>query len=254
MNNTSTNPVANYQNQQRIWNSVRVPTSEYIMNKASLTAYEPIVWNPQSDRTLPHKQIATVPSHGNSTKQTLTRNRPGAGTPGGVGCDIKFNSYVRYLNRLKGRSLKRGYISPEITKIIATGAPIPFNPAFPMYGGKYYKTNIISSCHCGNLEIPPTIQFVGPEIGTVLLVIGDLISWDLCKYAKVLDILEDKVVVQMLDKYGNAQDLDIIYLPKLQQLNVKKVDLSVFQKEDVLLQAHDYFINSLNSLDSICLQ
>lgn len=119
----NSNIVTNYQNQQRIWNSVRIDSSQYTMNK--LLPPNP-VWNQQSDRQYPHVQIA-IPSHGNSTKRTLTRARPGAGAPGGVGCDIKFNSYVRYLNRLKGKALQPGV--PDIA---------------PMYGGKYFKTTSYS--------------------------------------------------------------------------------------------------------------
>jgi hypothetical protein len=73
----------------------------------------------------------------------VTSSRPGCQTPGGVGCDIKHNSYDRYLNRLKAKGpLRRGYVPPGF------GAPIPFNPAFPIYGGKTVKTNIINGCDC----------------------------------------------------------------------------------------------------------
>jgi hypothetical protein len=73
----------------------------------------------------------------------VTSSKPGCQTPGGVGVDIKHNSYDRYLNRLKGKGpLRRG-------KIPATfGQPIPFNPAFPIYGGKTTKTNLVSGCDC----------------------------------------------------------------------------------------------------------
>ena len=255
LNNSHTNPVVNYQNQQRIWNTVRIDCAQYAMNKAALNAYEPsfIHWNPQSDRSYPHIQIATVPSHGNSTKRTLTRARPGAGTPGGIGCDIKFNSYVRYLNRLKGKSvLRRGYISPEITKVIATGAPIPFNPAFPMYGGKYYKTNIISSCHCpgSNLKIATPNEIVSSFESRVFNV-GQFIMWDECKYATILDHLANGyVLIQYLDNYGDEKNIDIVNLLQLQ--NLKKIDSSFFEIKDILLTANDYFENSLNSVGSIC--
>ena len=46
-----------------------------------------------------------VPSHGNSTKSTVTGNKPGAMTPGGYGVDVKHGSYARYLGKLKGRTL-----------------------------------------------------------------------------------------------------------------------------------------------------
>ena len=48
-------------------------------------------WNQTSDQS-----VASVQRRGGSV-----RNIPGGQTPGGVGCDIKHNSYERYLNKLK---------------------------------------------------------------------------------------------------------------------------------------------------------
>jgi len=251
LRNTHTNPVVNFQNQQRIWNTVRIDSAQYVMNKAALNTYEPLLWNQQSDRTYPHIQIATVPSHGNSTKRTITRARPGAGTPGGIGCDIKFNSYARYLNRLKGKYLQRGYISPEITNAIASGVHIPFNPAFPMYGGKYYKTNIIPSCYCPGSDLAFRNVTPLPEFSLESRVfnIGQLILWDECKFAIILDHLANGyALIQELDKYGDEKNTNILNLQ-----NVKKIDSSFFEKKDILLNAQDYFENSLNSFGSICL-
>ena len=60
----------------------------------------------QSDRRNPHgMQFINVPTHGNSTKSTITANKPGAMTPGGYGVDVKHGSYARYLGKLKGRTL-----------------------------------------------------------------------------------------------------------------------------------------------------
>ena len=105
--------------QKRIWNTVRVPASEYIMNIGSLSVYQqpstnPIYsgvnWNQMSDRALPANlniskisKINVVPSHGNSTKYSITRDRPGSQRPGGIGVDVKHGSYARYLARLKGK-------------------------------------------------------------------------------------------------------------------------------------------------------
>jgi len=64
-------------------------------------------WNQMSDRKYPHVQKANASGSnpgGNSTRRTRTRLRPGALSPGGVGVDIKHNSYERYLNRLKGKT------------------------------------------------------------------------------------------------------------------------------------------------------
>jgi hypothetical protein len=100
-----------------------------------------------SDRPVPSVQRATVPTgfnnNLNNRHHSVTSSKPGSQTPGGTGCDIKHNSYDRYLNRLKGKGpLRRGAIP------VTFGTPIPFNPAFPIYGGKTTKTNIVNGCDC----------------------------------------------------------------------------------------------------------
>ena len=100
-----------------------------------------------SDRPVPSVQRVTVPTGTNNSLNrrhtSVTSSKPGSQTPGGKGCDIKHNSYDRYLNRLKGKGpLRRGVVPPTF------GAPIPFNPAFPIYGGKTVKTNIVTGCDC----------------------------------------------------------------------------------------------------------
>ena len=50
--------------------------------------------------------MAIVPSHGDSTRRSLTRLRPGSLIPGGQGVDVKHNSYARYLARLKAPLLR----------------------------------------------------------------------------------------------------------------------------------------------------
>ena len=154
-NLTSNTPANQYQLQKQIQNTVRVYASLYTANLGPLTAYQKpgpkvynVGWNQMSDRPVPSVQKTVVPTGTNCTlnrKHTsVTSSRPGCQSPGGVGCDIKHNSYDRYLNRLKGRGpLRRGVIPPTF------GAPvIPFNPAFPIYGAKTVKTNIVSGCDC----------------------------------------------------------------------------------------------------------
>ena len=71
--------------QKRIWNSVRVAASEYVMNLGALTVYQKpytipmfnnVNWNQMSDRALPAnsliQNIQRVPSHGNSTKSSIS--------------------------------------------------------------------------------------------------------------------------------------------------------------------------------------
>ena len=92
--------------QQRIRNLVRVPSSLYTMNTAATNVYQQsnvvpcnnrvTAWNQMSDRLAPAVQHAYVSFR--SSKSL----RPGALTPGGVGCDIKHNSYERRLLKLKG--------------------------------------------------------------------------------------------------------------------------------------------------------
>jgi hypothetical protein len=151
-------PADQYQKLKLIQNTVRVNGSLYTSNLGPLTAYKQpisnpsaglygVCWNQMSDRPVPSVQRVSVPTGSNNSLNrrhtSVTSSKPGSQTPGGVGCDIKHNSYDRYLNRLKGKGpLRRGVIPPTF------GAPIPFNPAFPVYGGKIVKTNIVSSCDC----------------------------------------------------------------------------------------------------------
>jgi len=159
-NLTGNTPADQYQRLKLIQNTVRVAGSLYVANLGSLTAYtQPIsdpnvglygvCWNQMSDRPVPSVQRATVPTGYNTSlnrrHSSVTSSKPGSQTPGGVGCDIKHNSYDRYLNRLKGKGpLRRGVIPREF------GGPIPFNPAFPIYGAKTTKTNIVSGCVCAS--------------------------------------------------------------------------------------------------------
>ena len=171
-NNLSSNdPASQYQRQKIIQNTVRVPTSLYTMNLAGLSAYKKplntpqfveqngsgyiapakVNWNQMSDRPKPANQLTKVASgtsyHTSSTRHTITRLRPGAMSPGGVGVDIKHNSYDRYLNRLKGKTvLRRGIVPPTF------GVDLPFNNAFPVYGGKTVKMAIINGCDCPDIN------------------------------------------------------------------------------------------------------
>jgi hypothetical protein len=153
-NLTGSSPADQYQRLKLIQNTVRVYSSLYTMNLAGLTAYKQptavthgVCWNQMSDRPFPSVQKATVPTgfyHSlNNRHHSVTSSRPGGQTPGGIGCDIKHNSYDRYLNRLKGKGpLRLGVIPPTF------GEPIPFNNAFPVYGGKTVKTSIVNDCYC----------------------------------------------------------------------------------------------------------
>ena len=166
-NLASNDPASQYQRQKLIQNTVRVKSSLYTMNLAGLSSYQNplnvsqlveqsgtpyiapprVYWNQMSDRARPANQTTKVASgstyHTSSTRHSITRDRPGAMSPGGIGVDIKHNSYDRYLNKIKGKApLRRGVIPPTY------GLPIPFNKANPIYGGKTVKTAIINGCDC----------------------------------------------------------------------------------------------------------
>lgn len=148
-------PAEQYQKLKVIHRTVRQPASLYVANLAPLHAYTPaqgIRWNQMSDRPVPSVQKATVPTGINNARSrkhtSVTSSRPGCQTPGGVGCDIKHNSYDRYLNRLKGKgALRRGVVPSSF------GTPIAFQRANPIYGGKTMKPNMIDRCGC-----PPADQ------------------------------------------------------------------------------------------------
>ena len=65
-------------------------------------------WHNASDRIQSSKLVFNnIPSRGNSTKTTITRNRPGAMQYSGDGVDIKHNSYERYLLKKKGHIVNK---------------------------------------------------------------------------------------------------------------------------------------------------
>ena len=167
-NLTSNNPASRYQKLKLIQNTVRVASSIYTMNIGALNVYQRpnkvystveldnfgyivspgVNWNQMSDRKEPHIQKVVGSSGsaygGNSLKRTLTSIKPGALSPGGVGVDIKHNSYDRYLARLKGKGVLRRGVIPKIFKY----PELPFDPAYPVYGSKLFKTAIVSNCDC----------------------------------------------------------------------------------------------------------
>ena len=113
-----------YLKQRIINNTVRINSSLYTMNLAALTAYQKPLnnaqtnWNQMSDQYVPSYKVY------NGRRSKLM---PGL-SPGGIGVDVKHNSYDRYLNRLKGKGpLKQG----------------PKNNS-SNYGGN----GVISSCYC----------------------------------------------------------------------------------------------------------
>jgi len=112
--------VSSIPTQKIIQKVVRVDESEYIMNKGALSVFTKPVstygyvnWNQQSDRAIPGIVHRNVPSHGNSTRTSITRMRPGSmsapstAIQGSKGVDMKHGSYDRYLAKLKGAKALR---------------------------------------------------------------------------------------------------------------------------------------------------
>ena len=127
-------------NQRRIWGQVRVPATLYTMNLAAFTSSANRIasgqttnWHQMSDRVNPSNQRVIIPSSGNSLRGTLTSGRPGAGSPGGQGVDVKHDSYARYLNRKKAGNLKTQ------TQNIATVA---------LAGNKLNSFGLVSNNNC----------------------------------------------------------------------------------------------------------
>ena len=132
------NAISKYQKLQKIQNTVRVSSSMYSMNLGALTVFEKpdegntTNWKQSSDRKEAHVQ----------KKRTSMRSsvsvRPGNLSPGGIGVDIKHNSYARYLARLKGgRSLRKQPLPEDFDNLAIT-----FSRGNPIYGGKVMKTSI----------------------------------------------------------------------------------------------------------------
>jgi hypothetical protein len=124
--------------QQKIWNTVRVPASEYTMNRAALNVYTAptlssgVNWNQYSDRAVAGVVRSNVPTYGSSTHQSITRMRPGSTSAPGAGVDVKHGSYDRYLARLKGRSSLRTQAAGK-----AAAVPLEGNKT-QSYGIAYY--------------------------------------------------------------------------------------------------------------------
>jgi hypothetical protein len=128
--------------QKRIWKQVGVPSSQrasvlsYIA-ASSNSAFSPpyLNWNQSSNNLLPSVQTKYVPSRGNSTKGSVTSIRPGALSAGGVGVDLKHNSYARYLCRINTNTLCASM----------NNTPAASGTTFALYGNKLMAYGILSS-------------------------------------------------------------------------------------------------------------
>ena len=93
--------------QQKIQNTVRVPTGLYLDNLSSLTVRGDASNNPQSQYNLVNQSQASDRAV-MSVQRTLAnpRLRPGKLGPGGVGVDVKHNSFDRILARKKAQNMR----------------------------------------------------------------------------------------------------------------------------------------------------
>ena len=117
-------PISKTQIQKHIQNQVRVPSSLYTMNKASLAINSNNLhslnksWNNMSDRKLKHGKLT----------QTNSSIKPNSGV------DVKHNSYARHLGKLKSQNLKTEQVN---------------NLIIPLKGNKSRKfgiSNCIANC------------------------------------------------------------------------------------------------------------
>jgi len=290
-NNLSGNdPASQYQRQKLIQNTVRVKSSLYMMNLAALSSYQrPLsvpqlveqagsqyvvpsktYWNQMSDRAKPSVQNSKVASgstyHSSSTRHSITRHRPGALSPGGIGVDIKHNSYERYLLKLKGKGpLRRGKIPSTY------GLPIPFNRAEPIYGGKTVKTGIISACSCDETQTDEKFVYssiknnLQDEVLSVqyLFNIGDFV-W--AKKNRMDNILHKGEIIAISNGLYTVKFVDDDYITELSycemivyfdcdckiQLSVKEEflqnNLNVRRIVSQLISESNIYCNTLNAL------
>ena len=155
------------QTQKIIQGVVRVPSSEYAMNRAAANVFQT---NPrrfglgrmyadrstQSDRKSFHrvKESEGVFRHSSSSRASKTRGWPGHTSAPGVGVDVKHGSYARYLARKKGHVLRAGIGAYEFREDrVPTYDQILKNPRLTK-GGKNVKFSIISApgCQCETLK------------------------------------------------------------------------------------------------------
>lgn len=156
--------------EKRIQNQVRVQESQYIdvlgattiaknyLNKPANPEIASSIWSNrfslrnQSDRHAPSRtntsiqtNLVNIPTRGNSTRSTITANKPGAMAPGGYGVDVKHGSYARYLGKLKGRTMAVPHLNGNDIKY-----SVPKNA---VVNNKSFRFNLLNiNCKCNGLD------------------------------------------------------------------------------------------------------
>lgn len=87
-----------------------------------------------------------VPTRGNSTRSTITGNRPGAMTPGGQGVDVKHGSYDRYLAK------KKGTILTKPSQTVTQSFPFPLLEYRRGFNHKDYPQHVYDSATINNMS------------------------------------------------------------------------------------------------------
>ena len=110
-------------NWKKIQKTVGVSSSEYFMNKAALTVWSGIKDSAESSNASDRKNLVgpmtfTTSRHPNSVTRTKLSLKPGSMNPGGVGTDVKNNSYARYLAIKKGKKILRAEHQFDNQKIV----------------------------------------------------------------------------------------------------------------------------------------
>ena len=120
--------------QQRIQNTVRVPTGQYLDNLTSLTVRGYADENKPGDQTnFVNQSQASDRANLSVQKQIVNpRLRPGKLGPGGVGVDVKHNSFDRILARKKAQNIRTD------STAVST----------PKYGNRVKKYGIVQQSDC----------------------------------------------------------------------------------------------------------
>ena len=87
-----------------------------------------------------------VPTRGNSTRSTITGNRPGAMTPGGQGVDVKHGSYDRYLAK------KKGTILTKPSQTVTQSHPFPLLGYRRGFNDKGHPQHVYDSATINNMS------------------------------------------------------------------------------------------------------
>ncbi len=98
-----------------------------------------------------------VPTRGNSTRSTITGNRPGAMTPGGQGVDVKHGSYDRYLSKKKGAILSR----PKVIVTDGDGSEVVFDILKTSANG---IANVVVKNKGKNYNYKPTLKVIESDV------------------------------------------------------------------------------------------